>query len=375
MGCDGDLRGARRHRVAAAFVSALVLLSPACADTGARGPGSSVSSPASPAPSARPAPDPDPVVVAAGDIACGANNPNLSGLNPTACQMRATAGEIATIAPQYLLPLGDTQYAAVPERQGVQPAAADYRASYNTSWGAVPVPGMTVRPVPGNHEYGDMDRSDSELANGSTYFANFGPNGLNQLPVGVTGPANDYFSYDIPVTGGSWHLISLDSECNGGVGGCGPGSPQERWLRKDLTAHPNTCILAYWHEPRWGGSTGAAGNTAYSALWSDLVNAHATLVLNGHDHYYQNLTPLDADGNFSPTGVTQFIVGTGGEDLETPPSARDPRVLAQDNQHFGVLKLTLHASSASYAFQTTTGAPPRGATIPCSTNPPAQPRP
>lgn len=125
------------------------------------------------------APVVDPVVVAAGDIACGRDDARFSGSNLAACQMRATADQVAAIGPQYLLPLGDTQYASGAPQQGVQPSAADYQGSYNTSWGALAqrVPGMVVRPVPGNHEYGNINGSGSGLASGSTYFDNFGPRG------------------------------------------------------------------------------------------------------------------------------------------------------------------------------------------------------
>jgi hypothetical protein len=39
--------------------------------------------------------------------------------------------------------------------------------------------------------------------------------------------------------------VVLNSNCSH-VGGYGAGSPQERWLRADLAAHPTACTLAYW---------------------------------------------------------------------------------------------------------------------------------
>ena len=42
--------------------------------------------------------------------------------------------------------------------------------------------------------------------------------------------------------------MSLNSNC---TGGCGPGSPMEKWLKADLAAHPHRCLLAYWHHPRF----------------------------------------------------------------------------------------------------------------------------
>ena len=186
----------------------------------------------------------DPVVVAAGDVACAPSEPLFSGSDPNACQMRATANLIVGLAPNYLLPLGDNQYASKSAPQGTQPSSADYQHSYNKTWGTLEskVPGLVVRPVPGNHEYGANINDDLPLASGSTYYDNFGPRGLNQLPPGVTNAANDYFSYDIPVNGGTWHVIALDSECRTAVGGCQAGSAQETWLRNDLAAHRSTVV-------------------------------------------------------------------------------------------------------------------------------------
>ena len=312
---------------------------------------------------------PDPVLVAAGDIACAPTDPLFSGSNPAACQMRATANQVVRLAPNYLLPLGDLQYAAGGAPQGTQPTASDYRNSYNQTWGKIStrLPALVVRPVPGNHEYGDNDGGAAPLASGSTYYTNLGPKGLKELPAGVSNATNDFYSYDIPVNGGRWHVIALDSECASAVGGCQAGSPQETWLRNDLAAHPSTCTIAYWHEPRWT-TGGTAGVAQYAAFWNDLVAAKATMVLNGHNHGYQHLAPLDANGNATTGGLSQFVVGTGGKD-HSAADAPGPTVIAQDNTDFGVLQLTLHASSASYAFHTTGGATPDAGTVNCTTAP------
>ncbi len=74
---------------------------------------------------------------------------------------------------------------------------------------------------------------------------------------------------------------------------------------------------------------------------------------------------MDANGSAQPGGVTQFVVGTGGKDDE-PADIPGPTVIAQNGTDFGVLKLTLHASSADYAFQTTGGTVPDAGTVNCS---------
>ena len=41
-------------------------------------------------------------------------------------------------------------------------------------------------------------------------------------------------------------------------------------------------------------------------------------MLNGHDHLYARYRPLDPSGNYDPkNGIREFIVGTGGETLDT----------------------------------------------------------
>ncbi|HLG67472.1 MAG TPA: metallophosphoesterase, partial [Acidimicrobiales bacterium] len=270
-----------------------------------------------------------PVLVAAGDIACSPSSPSFNGglgtTNPPACQEAATAQEIASIAPSYLVPLGDNQYANT-TTQGTQPTMSDYQGSYDATWGKLastqggPVPNANVHPVPGNSEYGDVnDSGQPPLSNGSNYYANFGASGLNELPSSVTGASNDWYSYDIAVPGGSWHVVALDSECSV-IGGCGPGSPEETWFRNDLAANPGVCTLVYWHEPRW--SIGPLGNNSELAtLWTDAVAGHVTLVLNGHDHDYEHFGPMDQNGNLAPNGTSEFVVGTGGFNLDSPSTS------------------------------------------------------
>ena len=318
----------------------------------------------------------DPVLVAAGDIACEPANVNYNSGNGqnNACQMKATANEIASISPQYLLPLGDTQYNDSAS-QGTQPALTDYQASYDSTWGALastaggPIANQNIHPIPGNHEYGDVNDTDAPLlANASTYFSNFGPSGLNELPSGVNSPSNDWYSFNIPVNGGTWHVISLDSECTA-VGGCGSGSPEETFLKNDLAANAGVCTIVNIHEPRW--SVGPLGNEgAYATFWGDAVAAHVAMVLNGHDHDYEHFGPMDANGNPVTNGTSEFIVGTGGGNLDAQ-SGTSPALLASDFNDFGVLKLTLHSTGADYAFQTVGGAIKDSGTVGCSVSTPS----
>lgn len=318
------------------------------------------------------------VVAAVGDIACDPADPNFGGGNASSCQMKATANRVLAMNPSYLLPIGDQQYANG-VAQGTQPTLTQYRNGYGASWGtlASKLPGLVVRPVTGNHEYGDFTETGQQpLSAGSNYFAYFGRDGLDQLPRSVTGTSSAWYSYDIPVANTAWHVVALDGECpvlpaGSAANGCASGSPQETWLAQDLAANQGRCTLAYIHEPRF--AWGDHDDPRYAALWSDLVRYRATAVLSGHDHFYERFAPMDVNGNPSAYGVAQFIVGTGGRDLEPfDTSMPKPAALqAADATHFGVLKLTLQSSSAGFAFQTTGGATVDSGTLACNTAPPA----
>ena len=138
---------------------------------------------------------------------------------------------------------------------------------------------------------------------------------------------------------GSWHLIALNSNCSP-AGGCGVGSPQEKWLKADLAEHRNACTIAYWHHPRY--SSGGHGNqTQIQPLWQALSAAHADIVLAGHDHHYERFAPID--------GIRSCVVGTGGRNLtgfnKTPQPGSQMRLM-----NFGVLDLELRDGSYTWRF-------------------------
>ncbi len=262
----------------------------------------------------------DPVIAAAGDIACDPGDASYNHGNGAAgvCQMKATADLIAGRAPTAVLALGDTQY-----EDG---ALTKFQQSYDPTWGRFKA---ITHPAVGNHEYGTRGASG--------YFSYFG--------AAAGDPTKGYYSFEI----GAWHAIVLNSNC-GPVGGCGAGSPQERWLREDLTASTSkTCMLAAWHHPRF--SSGLHGsNTAYDAFFRDLYDAKAELILNGHDHTYERFAPQNPRGEVElDRGIREFVVGTGGRSHYPFISIiRNSEV--RNNDAFGVLVLTLHPSSFDWEF-------------------------
>jgi acid phosphatase type 7 len=264
----------------------------------------------------------DPVIAAAGDIACAPDDPDYNGGAGTAtrCRQRATSDLLVGAGLAAVLPLGDIQYPIS--------SLARIKAVYDPTWGRVK---SITRPVLGNHEGGSM-----------SYFSYFNGRGAADGPAGPTGKG--YYSFDI----GSWHLVALNSNCS--LIDCTAGSAQERWLRADLAAHPTSCTLAYWHHPRY--SSGHEGNNfLMQPLWAALDDAGAELVLSGNSHNYERFAPLDPNGAVDRgNGIRQFVVGTGGAFFTAGITTLIPGGEVAQNHTFGVLMLTLHPSSYDWQF-------------------------
>ena len=247
----------------------------------------------------------DPVLVAAGDIA-GCGSP---GAEATAKLLDSMPGTLIT--------LGDNAYESG--------TATEFVNCYGPTWGRYKA---RTHPAAGNHEYATKGASG--------YFAYFG--------AAAGDPTKGYYSYDL----GTWHIVVINSNCSE-IQGCQAGSPQERWLRTDLSRHPTRCMLAYWHHPRF--SSGQHGNdNEMQPIWQALYDAAVDVVLNGHDHDYERFARQTPTGRADPLqGIREFVVGTGGKEHYPfgPPIANSQ---VRDDKTFGVLKLTLHPTSYDWAF-------------------------
>jgi len=217
-----------------------------------------------------------------------------------------------------------TAFAALGDNQYADGTLADFRASYDPSYGRVL--DRTI-PVVGNHEY--------QTRRAAGYFDYFGARAGDR--------DKGYYSTDV----GAWHVVVLNTNC-GEIGGCGTGSPQEQWLRADLAAHPARCTVALTHHPRY--SSGEHGDNGFVAdLWDTLQQGGADLVLSGHDHDYERFAPMDSSGGLDAAGPRQFVVGTGGKGNRGFASVR-AHSEAHDSTSFGVLRLELRADSYSWRF-------------------------
>ncbi|MDX2345029.1 MAG: alkaline phosphatase, partial [Acidimicrobiia bacterium] len=129
----------------------------------------------------------------------------------------------------------------------------------------------------------------------------------------------------------------------------------EKWLRSTLAASSAQCTLAYMHAPRF--SSGVHGDADWlEDLWQALDDYDAYLMLAGHDHNYERLAPLHADGTqVASGGIQSFVVGTGGTWLRDTDSPRSGSEVLIDDKH-GVLVLDLEPDSYEWQFVDTTGA-------------------
>jgi hypothetical protein len=255
------------------------------------------------------APAADAVLVGAGDIA---HCPDLTGAQATA--------KLIDDIPGTVIALGDLAY---PDGRAI-----DFANCYEPTWGRHKA---RTRPSLGNHEY--------HTPHAAPYFAYWGDRAGE--------PDKGYYSYEA----GAWHVVVLNSNCDE-IGGCQAGSPQERWLRDDLKSHPSACTLAYWHHPLFssGVKPSHARHPELRPLWQALYDAGAELVLNGHEHNYERFAPQDPEGRPDPErGIREIVVGVGGkdfDDLVTPT----PNSEIRSDRAFGVIKLTLHATSYEWEF-------------------------
>ena len=274
----------------------------------------------------------DPVIAAAGDIAC---DPDLTrfgtGLGTNdACHMLQTSDLMLKMDLSAVIPLGDLQY---------ENGTLDkFQRSYDPTWGRLRA---QTRPVVGNHEY--------RTPGAAGYFDYFNGPGVFDGPAGARDKG--YYSYDL----GAWHVVTLNSQCSHPAADnpyrrdCDAGSPQEQWLRADLAAHPTRCTLAVWHHP-WFSSGLEGVNDRVRPLVQALYDNGVEVLLTGHDHGYERFAPMDPSFNRDgERGLRQFVIGTGGKNEEMHRYPQ-PNSEVRSEGSFGVLKLELRPNAYRWEF-------------------------
>ncbi len=252
-------------------------------------------------------------VAAAGDVAC---EPPYR-VTRHSCRHGKTARLIRSRSVAAVLPLGDTQYDSG--------ALADYRASYDVTWGAFK---RRTYPVVGNHEYG--------TPNAAGFLSYFGAR--------VPNPRVWYASNIA-----SWRIYVLNSNCN--EVNC---AAELTWLKRDLNAHPRRCSLAAMHHPRF--SSGEHGNSLWAArFWPTLDSHQVDLVLAGHDHDYERFARRHSSGAVAANGLQSFVVGTAGKSLYSFRANKQRGSRFRYNRSAGVLFLVLRDSGYTWRYRRADG--------------------
>jgi calcineurin-like phosphoesterase family protein len=274
-----------------------------------------------------------PVIAAAGDIACDPRGSGFSGgLSRFHCGERATSNLILRGTYRAVLALGDLQY-----KNG---RLWKFRRSYGPTWGRFK---PKTLPVIGNHEYGTY------RARG--YFNYFNGRGVLYGRAGER--PEGWYSRDL----GRWHVIALNSNCE--AVDCSPDSPQIEWLVDDLRSHPDRCVLAAYHHPRFSSGHHEEDQDVRT-IWRVLYRAGVDVVLNGHDHDYERFAPKDTRGRVDHRqGIVEFVVGTGGHSLFPFPRRMDPTSRAHQDSRFGILRMRLGHGRYRWAYKVT----PSGRTV------------
>jgi len=243
------------------------------------------------------------VVWAVGDAADGSD------------KAQQVADMIANGKPDRFLYLGDVY------EDGTQEQFAD---NYKPAFGRFD---SIAAPTPGNHDWPNHAQGYDPYWKAAGLVTN-----------------RHYYSF----RAGGWEFISLNSES-----GLENGSPQRRWLKQQMRGRGN-CRIAFWHRPYLNaGKHGDQKDT--EPLWR-AVRGHAALVVNGHDHNFQHFKRRD--------GIVELVSGGGGHDLYQS-NERDPRLVWDEDDEFGALRLSLQPGIARFRFVTLPGKTVHSGTVHC----------
>jgi hypothetical protein len=206
-----------------------------------------------------------------------------------------------------------------------------YQPVYGRDWNK-------TLPTVGNHEY-----KESPTAEGYFWYWNY-PDGAPTQKGGGGG------WYSLNAAG--WHIISLNSNAP-----MTSSDPQGQWLAADLAADkanpPQTgkpCTLAFFHHARFSDISLRKPSTF--SLWNQLAPYGADIIVNAHSHVYERWLPLTNGGAVTDQqhGITEFVVGTGGNVLAQQWQTNDSRSAFRQNTRWGALRLTLYPDHAHYEY-------------------------
>lgn len=265
-------------------------------------------------------------VVAVGDLACDTANANYNEGNGIVdgCKQKFVGRALEREKVDAVLLLGDLQY-----QTG---SFEEFERSFVPYFRDIKSPIYTVA---GNHDYGNGTVVGGDLSGYKKAFDLYFPQATYQKE------GKPYYEFNL----GPWQVYALDSNCEY-VGGCGEGSEQYQWLTSKVNEASPVCSIGFWHHPVYtSGTHKDALDTARARSFLNLLDdTGADIVLNGHDHHYERVSPGDS-------GIRQFISGAGGYSLR---KVSEPFALGQEkviDDQFGYLYLELFPGRYEWAYK------------------------
>lgn len=229
-------------------------------------------------------------------------------------ELQPVADQIAALDPDAVLALGDIVY---PDGQ-----ASGFNGFFDRTWGRFR---SKVVATPGNHDY--------HTPGASGFFGYF--------------PQPEYFAKDIGTNG--WRVYVLNCEID-----CGSGSSQATYVDEDVVKFPDRHRIAIVHRPRFTSARNHGDYSKLEAIWDTLAANGGEFMLAGHNHVYERFARMTGAGAESSSGMRQFVVGTGGNDLYSFGGLH-PGEEARDATHHGVLVMQLGTQSYSWQFVASNG--------------------
>jgi predicted phosphodiesterase len=158
--------------------------------------------------------------------------------------------------------------------------AEDYAAKFERPYKPLLDAGVTFQAAIGNHDDAAQIKYEKFNMGGQRYYTYR----RSDQPLG-------------PVTGGGVRFFVLDSRSL--------DPEQIRWLQKGLDETNSRWRIVYFHHPLYtSGRYGSGARTLRSVLEPVLVSGNVDVVLSGHEHFYERLTPQH--------GIIYFISGAAG---------------------------------------------------------------
>jgi Calcineurin-like phosphoesterase len=206
-------------------------------------------------------------------------------------------------------------------------SAEAFRTAYDPVYGKL---APRTAPTPGNHDWGLASQG---------YFPYWKRKLGRRLP--------PWYRFEVA----GWTFLSLNSEASPGR-----GSPQLRWLRRQLASGPGTCRIAFWHRPRFSAGVVHGDQPDVAPLW-DALRGHAALVLSGHEHDLQRFAPRD--------GLVEVVAGAGGNGHYALKRGRAGLAFANDTA-YGAARIELSPGNARVDLVAAGGKVLDSTDVPCS---------